>query len=104
MCVEVVSCNIPLNEGRKASNVTTTGVRMDMQPVCTSTYTLSDCADKVTGQGWVSEFLDLLRSFTAFFFLNFLHSSNFLAFKFRRVVRGGSQLLSDLFFWKDFYD
>ena len=77
VCVEVVSCNIPLNEGRKVSNVMTVGVRMDAQPVCPSTHTLSDCADKVSGQGRVSEFLDLLRSFTAFFFLNFLHSFQF---------------------------
>lgn len=104
VCFKVVSCNIPLNEGRKVSNVTTTGVRVDAQPVCPSACTLTGSADNVTGQGWMSAFLDLLRSFTAFFFLTLCIVSMFLAFKFRRVVRGGSQLLSDLFFWKDFYD
>lgn len=77
VCFKVVSCNIPLNEGRKASTVTTAGVRMDAQPVCPSEYALSGSADNATGQGRMSAFLDLLRSFTAFFFLNFSNSFHF---------------------------
>lgn len=72
VCFKVFSCNIPLNKGRKASTGTTTGVRMEAQPVCPSEYALSGSANNITGQGQMSAFSDLLRSFTAFFFLKLL--------------------------------
>lgn len=103
MCVlRFFLAGIPLNKGRKASTGTTTGVGW-AQPVCPSEYALVALQTMSLVRDGCLRFQISLGPLQHFF-LNFSHSFHFLAFKFRRVVRGGSQLLSDLFFWKDFYD